>query len=884
MRQVRRFFQRIATLLRSGRAEHELAREIQAHLQLLEDQFVARGMSRDEARYAARRTFGGVEQVKEAQRDARAFRWLAGWPMDLKLGVRMLAKSPGLTLVAVTALAVAIGAGAAYLEFTRDLLHPSLDMPGTERLVGIRAWNAQARLDETFLIRDFETWRAKARLIEDLGAARPFPRDLTTADGRTESVRGVEISASAFRLMPVAPLLGRPLTGEDERAGAPPVVVIGESVWRGRFHADPNVVGTLARLGSTPHTIVGVMPGRFGFPMNQNVWVPLKRTEWVQEIFGRLTPGTTTASAEAELAGMVTLGTLAERASVRVRPYLDSVVGGDRESAEIAVVRAINLVFILLLGICGANVATLVFARTAMREGEITVRTALGAGRGRISAQLFAEALVLCVLAAGAGLVAARLVGGALKGYFERGVGPVPFWWNDALGYQTIAYALLLAVVAAAIVGLIPAMKATGRELQGRIRDAASGTSTMKFGGIWTAIIVAQASITVMFLAAVVALGQSGNSKSAGEDVIYSRENLLTARVVVDDPDAGRTQPAGAGTLRALADRLRLEPGVAAVSYATAVPGTIWEQFIFELESPELQAVADAHTVTEDLWSDGARVAHGFFETAGIPLVSGRTFTLAETSQAAPVAVVDEAFVSTVLGGRSAIGVRLRERARNTDDQPHPWLEIVGVVKDATTGSRTGPDDATVYRVASPDTPSRLLVRVDGSAPAVAQRVYAAALLVNPDIRLDGLRTMAQVALEAALPERIFLRAFAVIAAISLLLATAGIYALISFTLSRRTREIGIRVALGAAPGRVIASVFARAARQVGLGVAVGALPGMVIMQSLTGDVGSLTTAGAIVATLGVCAFVLIVALVSCTVPLRRALRIEPMLALRSNG
>ena len=254
-------------------------------------------MSRDEARYAARRAFGGVEQAKEHQRDARSFRWLAGWPMDLKLGARMLVKSPGLTIVAVTALAIAIGAGAAYLEFTHDLINPRLPVAGADRIVGIRVWNAERRAVELRSLQDVAVWRANTRTIEHLGAARPISRHLTTADGRTEPVRGVEISASAFRLFPVAPLHGRTLDDDDERPDAGAVAVIGHDLWKERFNSDPNAVGSTVRLGSTAHTIVGVMPEGFGFPVNENLWVPLRTDGLVIQVFGRLKDGASAATA-----------------------------------------------------------------------------------------------------------------------------------------------------------------------------------------------------------------------------------------------------------------------------------------------------------------------------------------------------------------------------------------------------------------------------------------------------------------------------------------------------------------------------------------------------------------------------------------------------------
>ena len=877
---MRRLVQRLIALFRSNRAEIDLAREIDAHLQLLEDEFVAKGLPRDAARHAARRAFGGVEQTKELQRDARSFNWLAGWPMDLKLGVRMLAKTPGLTVVGVIALAVAIGAGAAFLEFTNDLLSPTLNVPGANRIVGIRAWNFERRADVTWQLRDFAAWRARTQLLEDLGAARSMSRDLATADGRIEPVRAVEISAAAFRLIPTRPVVGRTISPEDEQPAAPPVAVIGDQIWKTRFNSDPNVVGTIARLGATDYTIVGVMPEGFGFPVNQNLWVPLKSVEAVTEVFGRLKESATIDAAQAEIRALT--GPLQGKVSVLVRPYIDSIVDEDRQSSEALAFRALNLVFVLLLVICAANVATLVFARTAMREGEITLRTAIGATRGRIVAQLFAEALVLSVLAAFAGLSAAKFVGRWAKSLWERGIGPAPFWWDDGLGYSTILYAFALAVFAALVVGAVPALKATGRHLQGAMRDVSSATSAMKFGGIWTGVIVTQAAITVVFVAMIVGLGWAALRTKKGGDVIYSRDHLLTARVVIDRGSRERPELASPEILRAIAAKVGGEPGVAGVSYSTALPGTIWEQIVFELRSPDAQAFADGRKKTDELWSEGASVGENFFDTVGIPVVAGRTFSAAEVRQNSPVAIVDETFVRTVLGGRSPIGVTLRERRNDSTGQPGAWLEIVGVVKDAANFGVKGPEDAAIYRPAAPTHSMRLLVRTRVPASVMAQRVYAAALSVHPDLRLADLKTVTQVAEDNALPEQIFLRCFIVIGSIALLLATAGIYALISFTLARRTREIGIRAALGGAPLRILAGVFSRAFTQVGLGVAAGAVPGLLIIQDLAGDVGSMSRGAAVGATAAVCAFVVAVALISCTVPLRRALHIDPIRALRS--
>jgi hypothetical protein len=333
MSAIRRFLLRLVSLVRSDRAETDLAREINAHLQLLEDAFRARGMSARDARAAARRAFGGVEQVKEHQREARSFRWLAGWPMDLKLGLRMLVKSPGLTIVGVVALSVAIGSGAAYMEFVNDMVRPTLPLPHADRIVSVLNWDAALGEPVYQSLHDFTVWRERVRSIEHLGAYVPLERNLITDDGRAEPVNGVEISASAFRVAPTPPALGRPLVEADEAAGAPAVVVIGHQLWQSRFAGAHDVIGRTVRLGRAEHTIVGVMPPEFGFPVRQTMWVPLRvnrtelrRSEGPQtRIFGRLAPGVSPEAAQAELDTVAaSLDAAAPHTNQQLRPRVGS--------------------------------------------------------------------------------------------------------------------------------------------------------------------------------------------------------------------------------------------------------------------------------------------------------------------------------------------------------------------------------------------------------------------------------------------------------------------------------------------------------------------------------------------------------------------------------
>jgi predicted permease len=891
VKHLRRILLRIVTLFRSNKAEADLAREMNAHLQILEDDFVARGMSREAAYRAARRAFGGVEQAKEHQRDARAFRWLAGWPMDLKLGVRILFKSPGLTVIAVIALAIAIGAGAAYLEFVRDVFGTHLRVAGGE-VVGIQVWNTARRTPESRALAAFADWRDQSIGIDQFGAFRHLDRHLITDDGRTEPARAVEISASVFRTLTTRPLVGRTLIEDDERISAPPVVVIGHDLWQARFNGDAGIVGRTVHLGSVIYTIVGVMPAAFGFPINQNLWAPLKvpaaglrRGEGpTVRMFGRLKNSVSFETARAELERILAASVAADapgtppaqRApTADVRPFVNVQMSSDPDPLRLPVLYSTNLLLLMLLGICAANVATLVFARTAMREAEITVRTALGASRGRISAQLFAEALVLSAVAAVTGLAVAGYIGAWIKWLFMQGE-PAPFWWDDRLRPETVFYALALAVFAAVIVGIIPALKATGRDLQHRLREAASAGS-LKFGRIWTGVIVTQVAITIVCLTSMVMLGFNAYRERHDYDVTFPREQFLVARMALDEDAAGTATRAFMPTYRALADELRSEPGVANVTYATQLPATSYEPFQLEFATPD--AASDAK-----FWVRSAGVGASYFETMGIPLVAGRLFSESEIDGSRPVAIVDETFVRLILGRRSALGLMIREPRNSVGDSPGPWREIVGVVKDATLMPRKTTGDATVYRPAalSPASSVLLLIRTHGPSSSLSARLQAAALSVDPDMRLTDVMSLDRAASRDALAMRTFLPVFVVVAAIALLLSTAGIYALVSFTVSRRRREIGIRMALGAAPRRIITGIFSRAFTQIAIGVVAGAVPSVAIVAFGDGDVlAGVGMAAGFGVTCGVGALVFGVSVISCLVPLGRALRVDPMQTLR---
>ena len=887
MPHVRRFLRRLATVFRFSRAEAELSREVGAHLQLLEDGFVAQGMSREDARYAAKRAFGGVEQAKEHQRDARGFRVLAGWPMDLKLGARMLAKSPGLTVIAVIALAVAFTAGATYLEFVNGMVRPDLSFPGGDRLVGIASRDIERNRPEQRILADFDIWRDQLRLVQQVGASHDLEGDLTTDDGRAAPFDGVRISASAFRLVPATPLMGRPLVDADEAPSAPPVAVIGEALWRSRYNRDPDVIGRAAVIDDVPHTIVGVMPEAFGFPRNQHLWVPLTRGGAPIPrgegppitAFGRLAPGATLEAAQHEVETVAARAAEADAGARRLRPevkpYVASLISAFDIDRQVLLLYAVNLLFIALLAVCAANVATLVFGRTVTREAEITVRTALGASRGRIVSQLVAEALVLGSVAALVSLVATKAALRWVRIAWEQGNGSaMPFWWNDRLDIETVVYMAALVVLAALVVGGIPGLKATGPEMQTRLKHAGAGSS-MRFGGLWTGIIVAQVAVTVVFLLSVIAMGWSVLTiTQTFEDVAFNRHHYLAASLTptaeAEREDAGATYRRRQELMR----RLQESPAIGRATYTTRLPGADQEETYFE--TGEARApVRMAH------------VGPDFFEVFDRKVIAGRVFSASELESGAPVAVVDESFVRFVLNGRAAVGRQVRRVDPGGNEEPGPPIEIIGITADMSTAARKSLKDAHLYRPIGAGPAGFAFVIAHAQAGFRDQGLSQATAAVReiaaappPGVRVSGLWTL-DASGGGDVIEYVFI-ALGIVGGVALLLATAGVYALVSFTLARRTREIGIRTALGASRGRIVRGVLSRALWQIGLGVLLGAIPGMLIVGSVAAEAGRNGLADGTAVASAVAVFVMAVAALSCTVPLRRALGIQPTQALRA--
>jgi predicted permease len=804
--------------------------------------------------------------------------------LDFKVGVRMLARYPGLTLVGTLAIAVAIALGTLYFEALNKWQNPRLPGRDADRVVSIRNWDASAMMPEARSLHDFAIWRQQVKTVDHLGAATVFVRNLATDDGRVEPVRGAEITASAFSLVGAPPLLGRTLAAQDEQPSEPPVVVLSHTLWKTRFDGDPAVVGRAVKLGTAAATIVGVMPEGFGFPQNQRIWTPLRvnasalapRTGPAVSIFGRLAPGVAIDEAQAELSvigARVAAGNpeTYKQLRPRVTAYAKPLLGGEGLVLR-NILYVVNVVFLMLLGIVCANVATLVFARTATRGWEITVRTALGASRGRIISQLFIEALVLASVAAIVGLVLAKISlhwGLSLLAGSEA----LPYWINDSLSWRTVLYTALLTLFGAAIVGILPALRVTRINVQDALRNESAARSGLRFGGFWTTVIVVQVAITVAFLPlAAGGVFESNRFRQRAEGI--GAERYLTASVDMDRENYGVDSTTFAARARTSFDelerRLLAEPGVERVTFADRLP--VEDQFKYQIDVDTLAG----GPATGARRSTLVQVSRGFFPTFGTSVVAGRDFAPLDF-ETGRVLIVNESFARYVLGGRNPIGQRIRvvsgEDSRVTGKD---WYEVIGMVKDFGWQLPEPQEQSAMYRphLVVPGAGMSLAVRVR-DPETFATRLRTIALGVDPTIRLTDVQPLTTVGGDEATANWALTSVAWLISFIVLLLSATGIHSLMSFTVARRTREIGIRAALGASQGRIVASIFSRAFVQIGAGVVVGS--GLAALLGL----GSTRQMLLLLAADGV---MLLVGVTACAVPLRRALRIDPTEALRAEG
>ena len=828
--------------------------------------------------------------------------------LDLKLGARMIARYPGLTAVGGLAMAFAIWVGIGGFQFYTQMIHPTLPLEDGHEIVGITVIDDVTGDNEFGILREFGVWRSELTSVVELAAYQGIRPNLVVEGDRGAPISGAAVTASVFSISRVPPLHGRVLVPSDETPGAPLAVVIGYDAWHARFGADPGVVGQVVRVGNESGTVVGVMPPDFGFPINQSLWTALRsdpasvapRTGPQVRVVGRLAPGASMDQAQTEVTALLRRAAGPnpveyEHLTPIVRAHAKSVFG--LPPIAILAFGSINLGLLILLAIICGNVALLVFARAAGRESEIVVRTALGASRRRVVGQLFAESLVLGVISAGIGIAAAeiglRWLWSAVQIALLDGT-PLPFWIRPELTGTTLLYVAGLTLLAAAITGILPGLKITRGNMDHRLRSSTYGGGGLQFGAAWSGLIVLQIALMVSF-PVVAWIVQLDARAIRTLEVGFDTERFLAAELQVRPAGAGDSQDVDALSIRfaALAsemeERLEAEPAIAGVTFASAAPGTYHDWRRIEMDAGGIAPRTSKDVEGPGRWMNGGRVSYDYFQVLGVKVLQGRDFRPEDAGPEARVVIVNQAFVDGVLGGRNPIGRRLRYLASGDswdgvqlEDPPSEWYRIVGAVENVALTEANAERPGFYHAVARDDLRARwLLARVQDGEPAdYVNRLRSIAAEVDPTLGLSRVMPLDN-ARDADLAFYAFWFWLVVgVSSVAMLVSLAGIFAVMSFTVARRTREIGVRVALGARPERIVAVIFRRPLLQAAGGVAVGTAFTAWVMGATSGD--SFWGIHALI-TFGYGALMAAVCLTACIVPTWRALSIEPRDALGSD-
>jgi len=858
--------------------ERDLDRELGADLELETAAQQADGLSPEEALYAARRALGNATLIKEDTRDMWGWNWFERLKQDIAYAFRGMHRSPGFTVTAVLSLALGIGANTAIFSIVNAVLLRPLPYRQPDRLVML--WEQGAKGDQNFVApADFQDWRAQSRSFDRMAAFIHTTFSITGGD-RPERVAGELISPELFPLLGVAPALGRGFVAADERQVPYTTVILSHGLWQRRFAGDPAAIGKTLESNGRKLTIVGVMPEGFDFPSGlirtpPEIWLPLSRPpqEWTVRgfhylrVIGRLRDGVTLPAAASEITAIqnhIAAENPGEAPFASVRAVrLANEISGDVRTPLLVIFAA---VFFVLLIAC-VNVANLVLARSSARQREFAVRLALGAGRARLVRQLSTETLLLGVLG---GALGVALAAAMTKAIVAIAPADVPRLAGVRMDSEVLLFTLAVSLLAGVLSGLAPALGFSARRVSEQLKAGGRGAGQAAGGRLRSVLVASEIALAIVLVAGA---GLMAQSLYRLEQVHpgFRTENILSFFVAVPEVRySAARQPVFFGDLM---DRIRTIPGVESVGATTALPlsGTD-DAYTFEIEGrPRLagQPMMGAHyrVVTPD-----------YFPTLGIPLIRGRVFSGRDTAGAVRAVVINETLARQYFAGADPLGQRMTiGNGRNSGPS-----EVVGIVKDVNHSSLSAKPTPEMYETYTQAAQSAmtLTVRAAGDPSTLLPPIRRELASLDTNVPLSKVVTMADLMDESLAPSRFRGALIGAFALFAMILAALGVYGVMAYALSRRTSEIGIRVALGARPAQVLNLMIGQALRLSLTGVFIGLVAALWLTRFLKGLLFEVAAADPV--TFAAAAVILIAtALAASYLPARRAMKVDPMSALR---
>ena len=879
---------KLRALWRGAALDRELDAELRFHIEMETQKYVRQGMAPDAARHLALKNFGPMEKHKEEARDARGVSWLEELVADLRYGGRTLAKNPGFALVAILTLGLGIGANTAIFSVINGVLLKPLPYENGERLVLLQ--QSATRLNQTNFgvsIKELYEYREQLASFEGLVEFHQMSFDLLKR-GEPDRVATGVVSPNFFDVLGIKPLLGRTFVPTDDDHGAEAVLVLGHSYWQTKFGSDPSIVGQVFEMNDRPHRVVGVLPPVPHYPNEVDVYMPTeacpfrsaaeanvesnRRAFSALQVFGLLKPDASPQTAATEVA------TVAQRWQQDFPQVYRPALGFQAQTANVLeqLTSGARQMLLILLGTTGlvlllacANVANLTLARMLRRDREFAMRTALGAGRWRLARQLLTESTVLSLAGGIVGVVFAWATLDMLTtfvGRFTARIGEID------LDPGVLGFTLLVAMVTGLVFGTFPALAARV-DLVNALKTGGKGTSHAGGGRkLQSALIVAQVAVSVVLLVGAGLLLLSFY-RLQQVDPGYRGESVMSAEVF-----GNFTKYPNGQTLRrmyvSLLERLQSTPGVTSAAITNAVPMDAIQpgQTRFEVRgrtygSPDERPTTDLRVSSP-----------GYFATLGIPVLKGRLFTELDHEEAATVIVINETLARREWDGRDPIGAEVSANNGQT------WATVVGVVADVKTFGLNRDSVPQVYvplRQAN-GVAGRVLLRMNAPPVQAAAVIREAVRATDPDLPIENVRTLDEIREGYLATPRLTAMLLTVFAALALLVTLTGITGVIAQSVSQRTQEFGLRMALGATRNSVLGGVLGQGLLLVGLGLIVGIAASLALARVLQSYLYQTTPTDPLTIAAVALAFV-IAGTVACLGPAWRATTVDPMLALRAD-